>query len=345
MNAPPTPSVPAGDAAGNDDALSVQPPKRACVILNPVSGDPGVDNQEQFAPVWAALREAGIWAEAVPTKEGESPAHLARRAAESGYEMVIAAGGDGTVSEVAKGLVHSETPMGIIPLGTFNNMARNLGLPLDLEGACQVLARGRIRRIDVGLANDEHFFFEAAGVGLDAPLFPLGEEIKSGRWWTLRPAWRAARLLYRFQPFRVQFEFDRPVAYAYDHSFHSHAPERRQHRYFGTERRDFKLNAFLVVIANGKHYGSAFTISPGAVLDDGLFHVSVFRRFSKRELIRHFLSIYQGRRRYSPKIDTFRVAEMRMSARTPLPCHVDGRPIGTLPLKVQVLHRALKVIA
>lgn len=336
---------PAENLAADDSVASNGLRQRACLILNPVSGDPSVDNQAQFAPIWAALREAGIWAEAVETKVGESPAALARRAAESGYSVVIAAGGDGTASEVAKGLVNTDTPLGILPLGTFNNMARNLGLPLELTAACQMIARGRVRRIDVGLANDEHYFFEAAGVGLDAPLFPLGEEIKNARWWTFRPVWRALQLLSRFQPVRIHFEFDRPVAWAYDRSLHSHAPERRQHRYFGNQRRDFTLNAFLVVIANGSHYGSAFTISPGAVLDDGLFHVSVFRRFSKRELIRHFLSIYQGRRHYSPKIDTFRVAEMRLTSRAPLHFHVDGRPIGTLPLQVKIMHRALKVIA
>jgi diacylglycerol kinase (ATP) len=345
MSATPPSSHPAELAAADFAAASNNLRQRACLIMNPASGDPSVDNQAQFAPIWAALREAGIWAEAVETKAGESPAALARRAADTGYGLVIAAGGDGTASEVAKGLVNTETPLGILPLGTYNNMARNLGLPLELTAACQALARGRIRRIDVGLANDEHYFFEAAGVGLDVPLFPLGEEIKSARWWTLRPIWRAAQLLLRFQPVRVHFEFDRPVAWAYDRSWHSHAPERRQHRYFGNQRRDFNLRAFLVVIANGTHYGSAFTISPGAVLDDGLFHVSVFRRFSKRELIRHFFSIYQGRRHYSPKIDTFRVAEMRLTSRVPLSFHVDGRLAGRLPLQVKILHRALKVIA
>ena len=67
-------------------------------------------------------------------------------------------------------------------------------LPLDLDAACRVLARGQVRRVDVGVANDEHYFFEAAGVGIDAQLFPLGEEIKSGNW---RRLWQALRLAYQ----------------------------------------------------------------------------------------------------------------------------------------------------
>ena len=110
-------------------------------------------------------------------------------------------------------------------------------------------------------------------------------------------------------------------------------------------QREFDLSAFLVVAANGPYYGSGFTVAPGAVLDDGLFTVSVFRRFSKFELIRHFLSISRGRRRFTPKVDTFRAARVRLTCRTPLACHVDGRLIGTVPLDLEVLPRALKVIA
>jgi len=318
---------------------------RACLLLNPVSGDASISNHNLASEIWSALRAAGIWAETIETQIGESVLELTHRAVAHGNSMVIAAGGDGTVSEVAKGLINTQIPLGIVPLGTYNNMARNLGIPLNIAAACDVLARGRTRRIDVGIANEAHLFFEAAGVGVDAPLFPLGEEIKNAKWWTFKPFWEAAKLLRRFKPVRINFEFDRPVAAAYEQSLRSNAPKRRQQKYQRNRNSELATRAFLVVIANGKHYGSAFTISPHAVLDDGLFHVSVFRRFSKRELLRHFAAIYLGRRRYDPKIDTFRVAELRVSSNSQIPWHIDGRQLGYLPLKLKTLRRALTVIS
>ena len=95
------------------------------------------DHGEQVAAIWTALRAAGIWAEIVETKPDEPPHIVARRAAEEGFLMVIACGGDGTVGAVAKGLVGTDCPLGILPLGTYNNFARALQLPLDLEGACR----------------------------------------------------------------------------------------------------------------------------------------------------------------------------------------------------------------
>lgn len=333
------------------ERLAPESKRRACLIFNPASGGAG-----HSAEVWSALREVGIWAEMIETKADESPEGIARRAAESGrFDLVIAAGGDGTVAEVAKGLVGTQACLGILAQGTFNNVSRALGLPAnDTRAGCAVLARGRVRRIDVGKANGEHLFFEAAGVGLDAPLFPLGEELKDTRWYSPGPLWRAVRLLWQFKPVRVRFSLDRPLADAYVAPLvpskpGGPVPVGRQRSGRGMSRvegqKEFDLSAFMVVAANGSHYGSGFTVAPGAVLDDGLFTVNVFRRFSKFELIRHFVSISKGGRRYTPKIDTFRAARLRLSCRTPLGCHVDGHPIGTTPLELEILPRALKVIA
>ena len=333
------------------ERLPAEAKRRACLIFNPASGGAG-----QSAEVWEALREVGIWAEMIETKADESSAALARRAAEGGkFDLVIAAGGDGTVAEVARGLVGTDVCLGILAQGTFNNVSRSLGLPAnDTRAGCAVLARGRVRRIDVGRANGEHLFFEAAGVGLDAPLFPLGEELKESRWYSPGPLWRAVSLLTRFQPVRVRFELDRPLLDAYVAPLvpvRPGAPVPVPRRALGRRltreenQREFDLNAFMVVAANGSYYGSGFTVAPGAVLDDGLFTVSVFRRFSKFELIRHFVSISRGRRRPTPKVDTFRAARLRLTCRTALACHVDGHPIGTVPLELEILPRALKVIA
>ena len=161
--------------------MQTQTLKRIRLIINPVSGN-DEPNLMKLPEIIAAMDAEGIRADIAFTDPDNSPALIALKAIEENYELVVVAGGDGTVGEVAKGLLRSPIPLGIIPIGTYNNIARSLSIPTDLVAACQVIATGQIKSIDVGQANNEHYFFEAAGVGLDAALFPLGEEIKGGRW-------------------------------------------------------------------------------------------------------------------------------------------------------------------
>lgn len=119
---------------------------------------------------------------------GEQQQNLTRVAAMSGnYDLVIAAGGDGTVEAVARGLLKTRVPLGIIPLGTFNNVATSLRIPTDLRKACRLIATGATRPLDVGLARtadhrNERPFLEISAVGLGAIAGKIGQDIQKGRW-------------------------------------------------------------------------------------------------------------------------------------------------------------------
>lgn len=318
--------------------------RRACLIVNPVSGISGDHsaNLEQLPSIVAMMQGGGIEVDVFLTEANMSPRMLAKRALTASYDLVIVAGGDGTVSEVAKGLLHTSMPLGILPIGTYNNIAHSLNLPIDLIDACEVVINGQMTGIDVGVANDEHYFFEAAGVGLDAILFPLGEEIKGGRWGRLL---QAAQLTLNYQPKRIRMQFDRSIAEAhYSPNLYTHPKRRLLWRRIAARQYELQRLALLVVIANGPYYGSGFTVAPAAILNDGLLTVSVFHNFSKWELLRHFWSISLGKYHYSPKIETYRVAEVRVSARVNLPVHVDGQPIGELPVTLKTVKQALRVI-
>ena len=325
-----------------DAVITVGQQRRACLLVNPAGGTVAKDHGQQVAQIWTHLREAGIWTEIIETREGEPPGVLASKAAADGFSMVIACGGDGTVGAVAKGLVGTDCPLGILPLGTYNNFARALRLPPDVRSACKILARGRVRRVDVGVANDDHYFFEAAGIGIDAQLFPLGEQIKSGQW---RRLWAAAKLAYQAEPARIHFELDLPLSEAYQRAGSKPIPGPRQGPFSGKSERGLDFSAFMLIVANARYYGSGFTVAPEAVLDDGLFNVRVFRNFSKSELLKHFWSISRRRYAYSAKIDTFSASEIHITAKADVPFHVDGYQVGSLPLRLRSLRRALKVIA
>ena len=311
--------------------------RQARLILNPVSGD-DEPNRMKLPEIIAALEAEGIQAEPAFTKPDESPALIAQQAVEAGCELVIVGGGDGTVSEVAKGLLHTQVPLGIVPIGTYNNIARSLELPNDIEAACRVIAHGQVKTIDVGQANGEHYFFEGAGVGLDAMLFPLGEEIKGGSWGRIL---QAARLAISYRPQPILLQFDRPIAQA-------RLDPTEQRRFVNRQRQrpphQLWRSPLLIVIANAPYYGTGFTVAPEAVLDDNVLTINIFHNFSKWELLRHFWSISRGQYRYSPKIETYSAAEVRLTSRAELPFHVDGQPIGKLPATFKSMRSALKVI-
>ncbi len=269
---------------------------------------------------------------------------LAGRAAETTREnadLVVVAGGDGTVREVAGALVSTDTTLAIVPLGTYNNLARSLMLPIDPDAICDLIAAGLTRRIDVGMADGKHAFFEAAGVGVDADLFPIGEEVKSGRFHNIGRAIHMA-LLYRQAS--VELKFDRSVSSAYQNSFRGIEPLKRRRRRFRGRKTRVRLRCSFVAIGNGPYYGGNFNVCPGAILDDGLFSIGVYRDFSKVELLRHFWSISGGNRHYNPKMEMFSAERVEIWSGSRLSVHVDGHPIGTTPVRFDVLPKALKVI-
>src|SRR5436189_5060310 len=156
---------------------------RTILILNPVAGNTpiaesqgtGETNEES---ILRGLRAYGIEPDVWYTTLEDTGEGLAKKAADEGAELVIAAGGDGTIHAVAAGLIERESTLGIIPMGTMNNLAHSLGIPLPLEAACAIIAKGETRAIDVGIIN-EKTFIEVAGIGLEAALFPSAEELKS----------------------------------------------------------------------------------------------------------------------------------------------------------------------
>ena len=216
---------------------------RAILIINPVSGD-DQPNSEKVATIQTWLTSAPFEAEVCYTSRERGAGTIAREAVASGVEVVLVGGGDGTVSEVARELVQKSATLGILPIGTFNNIARSIGVLAELPVATSIIAAGHVREIDVGLANETHYFFEAAGAGLDATLFPVGEEIKSGHWTRIVQAMRLA-FQYESQPYSITF--DRPLSEVLP-------PASQRRMSAGTlSGRTIRRHALLVVAANGPY--------------------------------------------------------------------------------------------
>src|SRR5580692_1958170 len=200
--------------------------KKVVLFQNPASGAPNPETRSQVRHRLEAISDSLV--------EVTVDRHLdlAGRAAETMQEkadLVVVAGGDGTVREVAGALVSTDITLAIVPLGTFNNLALSLKLPADPNAVCDLIEAGLTRRIDVGMADEQHAFFEAAGVGVDADLFPIGEEVKRRRF---EGVGRAIRLAVGYRQAPVKLQFDRSVSGAYQNSFLGSEPLKRRRRRF-----------------------------------------------------------------------------------------------------------------
>jgi diacylglycerol kinase (ATP) len=303
------PSTPAGapPAASRWDRVRViwnpSAGKKAGIPVNGASGEALVD----------LLAPHGLAEEICPTSSPDEAASLATDAARAGYDLVVAAGGDGTIGTVATQLLRTETTLGILPLGSIMNIARSLGLPRDLAAAADVLATGEVRAIDVGEANGRPFY-ETASVGMNAAMFREAQRFEQGDWLSIL---RTILVALRYRPARMEILLD---------------------------DRTVRTRALMVTVSNGPYTGAAMTVAPGARLDDGKFDVRIFRRFSKWQLLRHLASIAFGRRRYAPEVSTYRSSRVRVESAHPLPCRADSVDLGTTPIEFVTQASALRVV-
>ncbi len=284
--------------------------RHARLILNPISW---ARRKWSILPeVLNRLEEAEIHVDLTFTKPNETMTPSVERSVGENYDMIIVGGGDGTVSEVAAGLVGTGIPLGILPVGHFNNIARGLGLPVDTFEAGSTIARGCSKEVDVCVANGS-YFFEAAGVGLDASLFPIRAEIKRGHYGKVL---EGARIFLRHR----QSDFTLIL-----------------------DGQEMKVRSSMVVVANGPYYGTGFTVAPQADPADGLLDVVTFE-CGKFGVARYFALSARNRVIEESCVSRYRAKEVTILTRPPLPAHADGKPLAGTPVTCRVIPGALRVI-
>jgi diacylglycerol kinase (ATP) len=289
--------------------------RRVRVIWNPNAGRKAAlaGNRVSRDELVALLDRQDLGAEVCETNSPEDAEALAREAVDAGCDLVVAAGGDGTIGTVASQLVGAETTLGILPLGSVMNIARSIGLPRDLAEAVAILATGDVKSIDVGEAKGRPFY-ETGSVGMNAAIFREAQRFEQGDWLSIiRTVWVA----FRYRPARMEIRLDDRIV---------------------------RTRALMVTASNGPYVGAAMTVAPGARLDDGKFDVRLFRRFSKWQLLRHLASIAFGRRRYAPEVSTYRSERVAVDSVHPLPCRVDSHDLGTTPVEFVTLPQVLRVV-
>lgn len=299
---------------------------RLCFIVNPAAGSGGF--QKLVIEAADHLSRLGCTVERVETNCKGDATHLARQAAEQRFDVAVAVGGDGTINEVCNGLVGTETALGVLPAGTANVYAADVGIPIwwplnpgAVLNAAEVIVTGQRRRIDLGRLRltdgTERYFLMWCGIGLDAA---ISQAIKPGDTRRLGyAAWILSGLM-------VTFDFMGTRATIL------------------TDEGLVKGRVLLAVVSNGQLYGRIWRMAPEAKMDDGLLDVGIMMGHGWPSTMRHLAGLTFRQHVKDPDFHLYRSKLLSLSAREALPVHVDAEPVGTTPVEIEVVPLALSVI-
>ena len=248
------------------------------------------------------------------TKGLEHGVEQALRAVEAG-EVPVVMSGDGLLGAIGGAMAGSETPLGIVPGGRGNDLARVLGVPDDPEAAVAALFSGHSRRIDVGEANGKRFL-GIVSVGFDSEANRLANETDFLRG-NLVYAYAAIRTLIGWKPARFTIRVD----------------EERM-----------RLTGYSVSVANSKAYGGGMYIAPDAELDDGEFDIVAVGAVSRLRFVGNLPKVFKGTHVEEDEVRVFRAPHLELSASKPFPVYADGEHLTDLPASLRVLPRALTVL-
>ncbi|HVQ58990.1 MAG TPA: diacylglycerol kinase family protein [Solirubrobacterales bacterium] len=248
------------------------------------------------------------------TKGLEHGVEQALRAVEAG-EVPVVMSGDGLVGAVGGAMAGSETPLGIIPSGRGNDLARVLEIPDDPEAAVATILAGQTRTIDVGEVNDKRFL-GIVSVGFDSEASRIANETH----------WLGGSLVYVYAAFRTLLGW-KPARYTVA---------------VGEER--IRLSGYSVSVANNRAYGGGMFVAPNAELDDGEFDIVAVGEVSKWKFVSNLPKVFKGTHVEADEVKVFRASHLELSASRPFPVYADGEHLTDLPASLRVLPQALSVL-
>ena len=278
----------------------------------------------KLADIQAQFVRLGIKTTFMPTTHAGHGKELVANAELSGFDGLVAAGGDGTVFEVLNGLYthprSARIPLGLLPIGTGNAFARELGLqPGAWSDAIDILTQGHTRQVDVASvksADESYYFLNIVLMGFSVAASLTGHKLKflGERSYTLGTLWQVLTL--KSYPLKIQID-DRVV----------------------------RSDNIFIAISNSRFVGTHFLIAPGAVIDDGLLDVTILRKLKRGRLLKLFPAIYSGRHVEYDEISTYKATRINICSPEAMLLGPDGEFCGHSPAEIRCLPRDLTLFS
>jgi YegS/Rv2252/BmrU family lipid kinase len=245
------------------------------------------------------------------------PKHLSQiiRQYEGQIELVVIGSGDGTISAAVEGLLSTQIPLGILPLGTANNLARSLEIPLSLPQACNIISKGKTRRIDLGCLNGKHFL-NVAGLGLSTAINQQVTEELKRRWGVLAYIATALKVACQFRPFEVEICWD---------------------------GQSIKTKTRQVTVCNGRYYGSGLIVAKDAAIDDQRLDLYSLEMQNWWETLTLLPGLMRGNYVNCCGIRTLQGKKFAFYTSEPCPMDIDGEAIAETPAHFHLIPQALSI--
>jgi diacylglycerol kinase (ATP) len=287
--------------------------KKIRFIINPKSG---IGKQKKIEALISSQMDTGLFDyEIIYTTAKGHAIDLSNEAAEMNYEAVVAVGGDGTVNEVAQGLLHTRTAMGIIPAGSGNGLAHYLNIPLKPKKALDIINRFEVKPIDTGMING-HLFVSIAGVGFDAYVAERFSQSKNRGFWSYAKICFLEYIKYNPKRFRI---------------------------YVNGQK--MQKNAFMLSFANSDQFGFNARISPTAKIDDGFLDLCVVRKPLIYYAVFVIPFIFLGLLHKTPFLKVIRATDIKIVQLKNNIAHIDGDEINLGKIiEVKVIPHSLNII-
>lgn len=285
--------------------------ERALVLANPHSRSAGAGVDGAIA----VLKDAGIDVFRPEWSEGETISEVIRQHA-GAADLVVVAGGDGSLNAAAPAITETGLPLGILPGGTANDLARTLGLPLDMTAAARVIAAGRTKAIDIGEVNGRPFF-NVASLGMSARLADrLSRETKR-RWGRLAYLITATEVLLEARPFSATIRL--------------------------STGEECRVRTLQIAVGNGRHYGGGMVVEETATIDDARLDLYSLEFEDTWKLPLMALSFRQGRHGVMDDVRTLKGPSFEVTTRRPMPVNADGEIVTETPARFTVRPEAVTV--
>jgi diacylglycerol kinase (ATP) len=288
---------------------------KTSLLINPSSA--GGRALESKKKIESCLNEFGIEYIISITKNLKHMLETIKSNLSSGFDNFIAVGGDGTLHHMVNMLAESNKRVGIIPLGSGNDISANLGIPSGIEDCCRIIKQGKIKNLDLGIINDKYYYICIAGAGFDSEVTDLANSTRFPLKGSSKYTYAVYKTLVTFRSKEFTFYYDGKVK---------------------------KFNGMMIAASNMPSYGGGMKITPDASPSDGLLDICIIKKMSKFHFIKVFPKVFQGKHTDDPHVEIFRTSKISIESNYNFSVFADGEFICKLPATFKIASGKLNFI-